>query len=235
MEIHKRGKTGANKTLNESTMKDNLTLKELSDLGFKHTRQYDDILINKTGKVYNLKRAKFVKLKSPGNYLMLDGKYISVPKLVLSLFKGEKVREGQIIYKDGNKSNLHVDNLAYSRLFDPDKKPNIMNPNLIDVFRCYLHLNRHFSIYNKLEKQLHLRHVLEQRHFFDIYSELKHIKVFESYVYDSLHGNTTATAKKYGLGIRDCQVIITSFIKLLIADVYEDISKGKLQMLDYAY
>lgn len=214
-------------------MKNGLTLKELKDLGFKRSNEYDFILINKTGKVYNLKKNKFVRLRTPGNYLILDEKHISVPKLILSLFKGEKVRRGQITYKDGNKSNLNAENLEYSRLFEPDSKTNIDDSRLLTVFRCYLNLKKSFGLKDKLNKQLYLRHVLEQRQFFDVYSESKHIEIFESYVYDSIYPNIQKTAEKHNKGLRDCQVILTQFLNVLIKDVFQDIKTGKLKILDY--
>ena len=214
-------------------MKKELIKTDLKAMGLRSSNEYDFIFVSKKGEVYDIQKRRFLTPTKSRNYIKVENKNVSVPKLILSVFKGQKVRRGQIVYKDGNKSNIAVDNLDYRRLFSPGIKPKINRPGLLTVFRCYIYLEKNFNIQDNLTKQLHLRTVLRHRNFLETYSAHEHIEIFKSYVTGSINSNTTKIAMKHNKNIRDCNVIISNFIDLLIKDVFNDMEKGKLKVLDF--
>lgn len=207
------------------------TIHQLKQSGFKLVTGFSSLYVNPQGKVYNLKTGKYLK-PTPRNFIKPENEYLSVPKLVLQAFAKQPYRNGQIQYIDGNKANLSIQNLKYSRIFEPDRKPEPVNrENLLTAIRCYIQVKERFNVNERLQTRFYLQSITRQRHFFIYKKDLQHIEVFETYINGA---NTTKTATKHGLTVRDCSVIVNQFIKLLITDILQELENGLLTIQPYS-
>lgn len=206
------------------------TIHQLKQSGFKLVTGFSSLYVNTQGKVYNLKTGKYLK-PTPRNLIKPENEYLSVPKLVLQAFAKQPYRNGQIQYIDGNKTNLSVQNLKYSRIFTPDRTPEPVNrENLMTAIRCYIQVKERFKVNESLQTRFYLQSITRQRLFFIHKQDLQHIEVFETYINGA---NTIKTATKHGLTVRDCSVIVNQFINLLITEILQELENGLLTIQPY--
>jgi len=206
------------------------TIHQLKQDGFKLVTGFSSLYVNQRGKVYNIKTGKYLK-PTPRNLIKPENEYLSVPKLVLQAFAKQPYRNGQIQYINGNKANLSVQNLKYSRIFAPDRTHEPVNrENLLTAIRCYIQVKERFKISDSYQTRFYLQSITRQRLFFIYKKDLQYIEVFETYIEGN---NTTKTATKHGLTVRDCSVIVNQFINLLITDILTDLENGLLTIQPY--
>lgn len=208
-------------------MKRTELIKQLKKQGFKMPKVCSTILVNSTGKVYNLKTGRYLK-PNQNNVINHKGKLYNVYKLILDAFKGEPYRSGQITHKDNNKSNTSLENIIYSRIFKPDIKIEIDPTDLKNMIRCYFEVKTDYSVYDNIETRIYLKMIIEKRNFYKSIAPDKNIEIFKIYI-DGFDSKNTI-AKKNGLTTRDCAIIINQFINLLI----EQTKKDNLQILPFA-
>lgn len=210
------------------------TVKELKNEGFKSVNEFEHLYINEKGKVYSTTARKYLK-PTARNYIKTENKYLNVPKLVLMTFKGEKYKSGQIYYIDGNKENLHSENVKYSRLFTPEQNNTVNTADLLTCIRCYFEVDKKYKIRDNIKTRLYLQIIIEKRDFFAKHKTLKHIEVYLTYLGKHLFEkkSLTDTAKTHFLTTRDCLVIINEFTNLLISEVLQDLKNGYLHELEY--
>lgn len=206
------------------------TIKRLKQKGFKVITGFSYLYINQQGQVFSLITGKYIE-PNTRNCIRPRGEWLSVPKLVLQEFGMQLYRSGQITYLDGDKSNMSIKNIKYSRIFAPDRTAESVNSeNLTKAIRCYIQVTERFNANDKLHTRLYLQTITKQRQFFIYYQDSKHIEVFKTYI----EGNSkNETAKKHGLGIRDCSVIVNRFINLFVSDVLHEFEAGLLIIQPY--
>ena len=153
------------------------TAKELKKAGFISVPEHETLLINNTGKVYDTNTGKYLK-PTARNYITAENKYLSLPKLVLMTFKGEKYRNGQIHYKDGNNKNLSPSNIQYSRIFAPKQTEPINKADLLTAIRCYFEVDRKFKIRDNFKVRLYLQNIIEKRAFFAKHKKTQYIEIY---------------------------------------------------------
>lgn len=206
---------------------------EYSDLkvkGYKPVKDYKGLYINQIGEVYNLKTGKYHKLTAR-NYVIIDKRPLNVPKLVLQAFKGQKVRNGHIVYIDGNKRNLSPKNLKYAQIYPASCSVQIDYPKLLSAIRCYIEVKKSFTAKCKIVTPLYLSIITDKRGTF--LGKLSFEKeIFKTYVNGFLT-NYTQTAQNHGLTFRDASIIINSEINALSNEVESDKKAGKLTILPY--
>jgi len=210
------------------------TEKELKKEGFKLIENYNYLYINVNGKVYSTKTRKYIQ-PTARNYIKAGQKYINVPKVVLMAFKNEPIRNGKILYIDGNTANLSHVNIKYSRLFTNEQTKKVNNTDLMTSIRCYFEVEQKFKIRDNFKTRLFLKSILEKRAFFLRHKKIQGIEVYLTYLGKHLFEQKSIayTAKEHSLPVRDCLVIVNSFTNILITEILQDLENGILYIHGY--
>ena len=207
------------------------SIQQLRKNGFKSIEVFNFLYINQMGKVHNLHTGKYLK-PNERNYIQFAGEYISIPKMMLHAFSGQKYRAGQIEYIDGNKENITLQNLKYKRLFEPSKT-NILNiKGLYTSIRCYFEVEKRFRASDTLRTKIYLQAITEKRCFFTAKNGLKNYEVLKTYL-SELTNTIDQTAKMNGLGYKDCSIMVNELINSLISDILTDLNEGKLKICGF--
>lgn len=209
----------------------NQQINQLKQNGFKMVKCYPYLYINENGKVFNLNTGKHLQ---PGrrNIIKPETNELNLLKLVLQAFKGETYRAGQIVFIDGNKANITAENIKYSRLFEPGKTIEVNKDDLITAIRCYFEVEKRYTTKDTLQTALFLDIIINKRHFFYDHYNTPFIEFFKTYIV-GFKNSLSYTAKKHGLTVRDCSIIVNGFINQLIADILQDLKAGFLKINDY--
>lgn len=212
----------------------NETIHELKRQGFRLVKEYKYLYINELGKIYSLRQGKYLK-PTAQNYIPLEKGYLSVPKLVLLVFKEQTYRTGQIHYIDGNKRNLSGENLKYSCLFSTDINVTVNKTDLMSAIRCYFEVDKHYSISDALKTRMYLSTINEISGFVILNKNKPYIEVYKSYINVELFGlkSIEQTAKNHSLSVRDCTIIVNSFTNELINKILQKKESGQLNELPY--
>jgi hypothetical protein len=210
------------------------TVKELKKAGFRTVPEHKNILISNTGKVYDINTGKYLK-PTARNYIKPENKYLSLPKLVLLTFKGEKYRNGQIHYIDGNNKNFSPSNIQYNSIFDSKQTEPINKADLLTAIRCYFEVTRKFNITDKIKTHLYLQEITQIRHYFYKNRNKPFINLYLTYIgFDIIYKrNIAETAKLHGLPVRDCLLIVNRFTNTLINEILQDLKNGYLNIKEY--
>lgn len=222
--------------------KRNAKIKELKRDGFKVVTGLPSIYINAQGKVFNLKKGRFMK-PSRQIYIKPETKLLNVAKLVLQMFDNQQYKSGYIKFIDGDKSNLSLENLKYLSLFPPNHEPEPLNTaNVLNAIRCYFKIEERFNINDSFRFKYYMRLIADSRGFFSCKRDTEHIEVFKGY----LNGNAeplkndmsenwsiSETAKHYDITIRDCTIIVSHFKNVLVNEILQDLEKGVLAISEF--
>ena len=108
-------------------MKRRLIDEEL-DWGFNS--KYPDYEISENGDVWDAVRERYVKVCRVGgkpttvNLRKRDGSRhdVALARLVLETFRGERGSDYRAYFRDGDKRNLHIDNLVWREVMEPGRK-----------------------------------------------------------------------------------------------------------------
>jgi len=207
------------------------SIQQLRKNGFKSIEVFKFLFINQTGNVYNLNTGKYLK-PNERNYIQFAGEYISIPKMILQTFAGQRYRAGQIEYRDGNKENLTPQNLKYKRLFEPTKINTLNIKGLYTSIRCYFEVEKRFRASDTLRTKIYLQAITEKRDFFTEKNGLKNYEVLKTYL-SELTNTIDQTAKMNGLGYRDYSIMVNELINNLISDILTDLNEGKLKICSF--
>ncbi len=203
----------------------NKIITELKQSGFKAVKGHRDLYVNKSGKLYNIRKSKYLT-PCQRNNVSINSKKHSLPKLMIHTFKGEPIRTGQIMYIDGNKTNLDIDNIRYSRKFSPDIDVRINKPGLLTAIRCYFEVPNKFKLNNTLTKY-YIKTIVNERLYF---VSKKYTEIFNSYLSGQTVGQIAKTQK---VSFRDCSIIVNLFINQLINEILLDLQKGILHIKEF--
>ncbi|WP_159517705.1 hypothetical protein [Sunxiuqinia indica] len=207
------------------------TINQLKQAGFRMVKNRQNLYITEKGTVYSLTAGKTLK-NDTKNRVLIDGKRLNVPKLILEAFKGEPYNRRQIQYIDGNNKNLTLDNLKYKRILAPDVSNNVNNADLMTAIRCYFEVPKRFKIKDIFKTKFYLQGIIIARGFYVLHQKAKHIALFKGYIEETTCSKAKA-AKNYGIGTRDGQEIINGFLNILIEDVLADLKNGVLTLQGY--
>ncbi|WP_321287836.1 hypothetical protein [uncultured Sunxiuqinia sp.] len=207
------------------------TINQLKQDGFRVVKNHPDLYINENGTIYSLTAGKTLKTDSK-NRLLIQGKRLNVPKLILEAFKGEPYNGGQVVYIDGDNNNMALENLKYSRILPPNVSNNVDKADMLTAIRCYFEVEKRFNLKNTIQTKLYLQGITAARQFFDTHKKAPHIGLFNAYVSEILCSKAKA-AKSYGIETRDGTEIINGFLNELTKEVLADLKNGVLILQDY--
>ncbi len=203
----------------------NSIIKDLVSKGFKRSKNAPFLYLNKSGVAYGLKKGKLLEPDSR-NYIFVEKKRLSLPKLILATFASQPIKGGRIVYIDGNKRNLNVDNLRYSSQLLAIQLVSIDKSLLLEAIRCYFNVSKRYSVRNTELTKVYLSFIVEKRGL----QGGKNAKLIEYYL---LGKNVKECSAKFGLSERDTRAIINDFINGLSNEVIKDKQHGLLNELSY--
>ncbi len=203
-------------------------IQKLKLRGFKMIPGHRYFYINNSGDIISSKTGKLLKNATRKENVRIEGKNLSVPKLVLLTFKKQEYRQkNHIFYKDQDRTNFHVSNLKYCRFFN-NQPEQINNEGLLTAIRCYVSVNKRFTIKNQYATKFMLSVIIKKRWY--ILSGLETVKeIFEFY----LNSGYAKTAKHFKLNILDCQNTINHIINRIIDDILKDLQAGIITIKPY--
>lgn len=218
-------------------MKPKLTIQELKKMGFQPIPELKNIFINRKGEIYNPVKCNWIK-PDERNYLRLQGKNINVPKMILYIFGNQPIKPGKIIYSDGNKKNLNIENLKYCRLFENSPKNEIDKTELLTAIRCYYEISPNYTVNDKIKTGFYIYNIAEKRNFikrYILYIDKQYIEIFKTYLKSKNfnHYSISQIAKQYDLNIRDCNFIINAFLTELINEILTDLKAGLIIIKEF--
>ncbi|KAA6335029.1 hypothetical protein EZS27_016692 [termite gut metagenome] len=207
-------------------------IRNLKANGFRQVKPYPDLYLNKYGKIYSLSKDTYLK-PTAKNVILYGKKRLSLPKLILFVFKGESIRENsRIIYINGSNLDLSPENIQYARKYQNGLKNEINAENLRTAIRCYFEVEKRYNVKDYVLTRIYLSEILKIRYFYVKYQRKTGLEVFKSYI-QGLPNSHARTAKEHDISIHDCRYIVNGFINLLTNDILTDLQTGKLTVKEY--
>lgn len=191
----------------------------------------NDLYISQSGTIYNINTGKYLKPNAK-NIIRTEREYLSLPKLILQAFAGQRYRAGQMVYIDGNKANLTPQNLKYVRLFEPARTSEVNKTDLMTVIRCYFEVEKRFKVKDTFQTRLYLQMITANRLFLVLKSDRPNFQVYQTYM-EGLTNNLTTAANQHGLTVRDCSIIVNGFTNLLIDEILDELNSGYLKVKNF--
>jgi hypothetical protein len=204
------------------------TINRLKADGYRMVNGFRFLYINPFGSIYNLKTGKYNKK----TYIKLENRYLSVAKLVLQAFKNEPYRNGQITFIDGNKENLSVENIKYSRLFEPNQYEEINHSELLKAIRCYFEVERRFNTKEACLTRLYVQMIAGKRGFLIEKRMFPNFEIYKTFI-TGVSNSIANTAKAHKMSVRDCAIIVNGFTNLLVKEILQDLEAGLLCVKEY--
>lgn len=210
-------------------MEAKFTKHELFKMGFRPIPELNNIFINRKGEIFDFLKSNWIK-PNERNYLRIQGKNINVPKLILFIFGNKPIKPGKIIYSDGNKKNMEIDNLSYCRLFANDPKIIINKTDLLTAIRCYFIVKQDFTVNDWIKTGFYIFIIAEKRNFINRNIYKPYIELFKFYLINKNFNQISMVkiAKQHNLNLRDCFFIINGFLAELINEILIDLKAGLL-------
>lgn len=184
----------------------------------KSNTSLPEIHIDRLGSVTNIKTKKILKISKRG-YFFNGSTPINLPKLMLETFKKIPVRNGHIVYKDGNKTNYNLSNLEYQTklaIIEPPAETDILN-----VINYYCRFNTLSNLKDVFKYRMNLLTVINVRNFFTENIDVQNIAVFKDYAAAFAPGFYTLS-KKHKITVLESKRTIYFFLNKLIADCKND-------------
>lgn len=208
-------------------------IRDLKEKGFRQVKPFPNLFITETGTVYSLNTGKELKINHRNTVCISGGKRVSVPKLVLFVFRNEPIREkSHIRYLDGNTGNLNPSNIEYVRIYESDRKSKINAENLYTAIRCYFEVPKHYKIKDCILTRIYLTEIIRKRHFYEDNYKRFGLDIFQSYM-EGIVNNMQNVGKKHNTNFRDVQIIVNDFLNLLINDILADLKAGQLKVNNF--
>lgn len=208
-------------------------IRELKSEGYKQVKSYPCIYINEAAQVFDIDRNLHLSINAK-QCVKINGKCVSVPKMMLEAFRGEPyLHNVHISYKDGNRLNLSVSNLDYSRICINEKPELIDTDGLYMAIRCYFAVNKRFGLGDHYMTHYYLQLIVERRNFIHSNAKDKHIYLFADYVQQLMNQSIAHVANKHGIGVRDASCIINGYLNKLVSDIKNDMDNGLLSVMEY--
>ncbi|MBV6880938.1 hypothetical protein NG800_012955 [Epilithonimonas ginsengisoli] len=180
----------------------------------KSNTSIPDINIDRLGTVTNIRTNKIFKVGKRGYFTYKD-KPINLAKLMLETFKKIPIRNGHIIFKDGNKKNYNLSNLEYQTKLSIVEPPT--ETDIINVINYYCRHDKMVNLRNAFKYRVNLLTVLSLRNFFIEYKGTQNLDVFKDYAAAFAPGFYTLS-KKNNITVLESKRTIYYFLNKLIAD-----------------
>lgn len=177
-----------------------------------------NISLSKNGDVKNTKTNKILKVSKRGYFIYPD-QPVNLPKLMLSVFKGIKIRTGQILFLDGNTQNYSLDNLEYKTKLQRIQRP--CENDIKEIIKYYYGKDEIINIKDVYKYRIQLKIILVKRNFFYRNKEVFNIQVFEDYFSIFMPG-FLQLSKRNNITVNDAERTIYFFLNKLIDDCKSD-------------
>jgi hypothetical protein len=207
------------------------TTQQLKQAGFIKVKGFKFLFINANGEAFNNKTAQIIK-PNCRNDIYIERKRQSLPKLILNVFAKQLIRSGQITYLDGNRSNLAVQNLKYSRIFAPQTQSTVSKTALMTAIRCYFRVPKNYKIADSIQTQLYLQTIVQHRAFYVTHYKAENLEVFKDYI-EGFSKNQSITAKAHKLSVHDVKTITDQLTNLLSNEILQDLKAGELIIQEF--
>ena len=207
---------------------------DLKKKGFKPIEGRPGYYINITGIAFNLNtgremplnRGKFYRFKTETG----REENLTAAKLVLQAFSNIPYRKDkQVLFLDGNKLNLHPENLKYAQ--QTYSQVLVDKTALLTAIRCYYNVSKDFKpALNNLYTRIYLNMIVLERSFFTIKQDHIHLlKEYLNITFPSIY----QIAINNGISMRDCANFINELINNLSKDVVNDLNNDILSLKPY--
>ena len=188
--------------------------------------------LNSTGKVYNQRTGKTVNPR----IIKTDDGGFSIEKAVLWLFAGIPPRGGQIVYLDGNKANIAVENLKYTSVVT--LPPETVNrENLCRAIRCFYEIDRKAKPRpSNILIRFKLARIYKAVNFAEKHRNKPYFSVFEQWIneYENDVFEPTETAPPEKITVRERQAVKAHYLNLLTAEICAGLDAGIYELKPFA-
>ena len=203
-----------------------MTIKELQSKGFKKSTVIGLFLTNK-GKAYNYSTNNDLKVLKRGK-VIVNGKEYNLAKLVLETFKKIPVRNGEIIFVNGVKTDFDFNNLEY-------KTPETLytappEASIINCIRLYFEVQKKFNRHSVFYKS-NMKYIATKRGFIHLQSD-KDFNLFLEWI-KALSQSKAKISKLNGYSITNGTSAINKYLTLLVNECLQDQENGILQKKDF--
>ncbi len=200
-------------------------IRSLKNEGFKMIKNYPDLYICPTGRIFNLSKGKWESLVRERLTVIVNGRRLSVPKLLLQTFANQPyLTHRHVKFLDGNRLNLDVINLKYS-----NGAINVDGERLLKAIRCYFEVAKRYKVRDIFRTKIYLQSIVNSRLFIVRHSKDSYIGLFAAYL-EKVTVTRNEMAEKYNITIRDCHNIVNGYINQLIDEVLRDLDAGFFEM-----
>lgn len=202
-----------------------MTIKELQNKGFRKTNIAGLFLTN-NGIAYNNTTGNEIKPRSTGK-IVINCKEYNLLKIILETFGKTPLRNGKILFLNGNNQDFYYKNLAYA-VGTHYKAPT--ETNIINCIRLYFAVEENFNRNNVFYKS-HLEYIATKRGFIHSHS-LKDFDLFLDWI-KPLSQSKPAISKKHGYTVINGTNAINKYLVLLVNECLQDQETGLLKTFDF--
>jgi hypothetical protein len=201
------------------------TISPLQKKGFRKTT-INGLYLTKEGKAYNYITKNELRASVRGN-VTINGKAYNLAKLVLQTFKSTPVRNGNILFLNGNKKDFHCDNLQYLT------GTHYKAPSEHDIIKC---IRLYFAVDKKLNRQnihfkLNLKAIALKRRFVEQHKG-KEFDLFLQWL-ELLSNSKAMISTDNGYNAVNGSNAINKYLALLVNECLQDHENGLLQIIDF--
>lgn len=208
-------------------LKSNPSLRELQKQGFKKS-SVKGLYLSKSGKAYNQATNRPLKPSKSG-HVAIFGKSYNLAKLILETYKKTPVRNGQIIFINGNNRDFDFNNVAYATGTQYKAPPE---SEIVNCIRLYYEVPKKLNRQNILFKY-YLNEIAVKRGFIGRYREsnfilfVQWLKPFRSSV------KKAEISAKNGFSTTNGTNAINQYLSLLVSECLQDQQNGILKTKDF--
>jgi hypothetical protein len=204
------------------------TIKELQSKGYKKTA-IKGLFLRNNGKAYNHTTKREINPTTKG-MIVFNGKYYNLSKLILATFKKIPVRNGQILFLNGNNRDFYFENLEYATGTHYSAPSEA---SLINCIRLYFEVQKDLTRHDILFKD-YLNQIAQLRAF--VYAhKCNEIDLFLDWLKPFLQSESKAEiSKKHGYTVRNGTNIINKYLAMLVNECIQDQKNELLTIKDFA-
>jgi hypothetical protein len=202
------------------------TIRELQRNGYKKTSTKGLYLTN-NGKAYNVTTNNHLSILRQGKVLV-NGKEYNIAKLILETFKKTPLRNGAIVFLNGNNKDFDCNNLQYAT-GTHYKAPT--QASIIKCLRLYFEVDKNINRNSTLFK-LHLKQIALKREFIYLHKD-RDFNLFLSWLVPHSESKANISTEN-GYTVINGTDIINKYLQLLVNECLQDHENGLLQIIDFA-
>jgi hypothetical protein len=201
------------------------TISHLQKKGFRKTT-INGLYLTKEGKAYNYSTKNELRASARGN-VTINGKAYNLAKLFLQTFRSTPIRNGNILFLNGNIKDFHCDNLQYLT------GTHYKAPSEATIINC---IRLYFAIDKKLNRQsiffkIHLKAIALKRGFVEQHKG-KEFELFLQWL-ELLSNSKAIISTDNGYNVVNGCNAINKYLVLLVKECFQDHENGLLQIIDF--